>query len=215
MSMLFDFNKLNILGINKKTPPAPATPPTTANTPATQPSVAAGSDDRPMILKAPQARDIKFFDETPPGATTPVSLIDKTAANSNGGSRVHDSSIILTPLLATASEASFAKPKVKKKVRFPEDDKIIKDYSEAPKRGWQPGSYPTSDLLDAYVKSCERHKCKPLAKLLPHLKALQDLDCTNGEKVNVLNLKSKSRCPRIAFYTYPTTSHCRLVWLFR
>ena len=192
MSILFDFNKLNILGINKKSPPTTNTP--QPPPPATTQSLAVGatgSDDRPMILRAPQAKDIKFFDETPLGATTPVSLIDKTAANSNNN-RVHDSSIILSPLLATASDASFAKPKVKKKVRFPEDDKIIKDFSEAPKRGWQPGSYPTSDLLDAYVKSCERHKCKPLTKLLPHLKALQDLDCTNGEKVNVLNLKSES-----------------------
>lgn len=208
MSMLFDFNKLNILGISKKTPPNPTTTTNSPQAPLPAPSGpgAASSDDRPMILRAPQAKDIKFFDETPPlgGAATtptPVSLIDKTAANSNSSNRVHDSSIILSPLLASAagaspdaaSSSSFAtKPaKVKKKVRFPEDDKIIKDFSEAPKRGWQPGSYPTSDLLDAYVKSCERHKCKPLAKLLPHLKALQDLDCTNGEKVNVLNLKNE------------------------
>jgi predicted DNA-binding antitoxin AbrB/MazE fold protein len=45
-------------------------------------------------------------------------------------------------------------------------------------------------LLESYCKACEKHKCKPLNKLLPLLKALQDVDCKNGEKVNVLSLKS-------------------------
>jgi hypothetical protein len=80
--------------------------------------------------------------------------------------------------------------KTKKKVRFPTDDKIIKDYSEPPKRGWMPGSYPTSDLLESYLRSCDKHKCKPLNRLLPQLKALQDIDCQNGQKINSLNLKS-------------------------
>jgi hypothetical protein len=82
------------------------------------------------------------------------------------------------------------KVKIKKQVRFPEN--IIKDYSLPPKKGWIPGFYSTNDLVDAYIKSCQQHKCRQLVKLMPQLKALQDLDCSNGEKVNVLNLKSKT-----------------------
>ncbi len=78
--------------------------------------------------------------------------------------------------------------KKKKRVSFPDD--IIKDYSDPPKK-WKPGEYSTVDLLESYCKSCEKQKCKPSTKLTQQLKALQDLDGINGEKVNVLNLKGK------------------------
>jgi hypothetical protein len=79
--------------------------------------------------------------------------------------------------------------KKKKRVSFP--DELIKDYSDPPKK-WKPGAYSTVDLLESYCKACEKQKCKPSAKLTQQLKALQDLDGINGEKVNVLNLKSKT-----------------------
>jgi hypothetical protein len=79
------------------------------------------------------------------------------------------------------------KKKHKKSVRFP--DEIIKDYSEPPKK-WIHGLHSTSDLLDSYCNSCEKYKCKPIGKLVQQLRALQDVDGINGEKVNVLNLKS-------------------------
>ncbi len=79
--------------------------------------------------------------------------------------------------------------KKKKRVSFPNDP--IKDYSDPPKK-WKPGEYSTADLLESYCKACDKQKCKPSAKLTQQLKALQDLDGINGEKVNVLNLKSRS-----------------------
>jgi hypothetical protein len=127
-----------------------------------------------LVLKAPPENDIKFFDEN----DTPFILY----GNEQSHETKNRSQIVNT------KTPSY---KVKKKVTFPEDDKIIKDYSEPPKQGWTPGSFSTVDLLESYLKSCDRHKCKPLNKLIPHLKALQDIDCANGEKVNVLNLKSK------------------------
>ena len=140
-----------------------------------------------LILKAPQPRDIKYFNEQPssPNAEQSVIIFQRVDA-------AHIQSV-LPNAAAVALIKSNLKPKltpVKKKVTFPDDDKIIKDFSAPPKRGWTPGVFSTHDLLESYLKSCERHKCKSLNKLLPQLKALQDLDCSNGEKVNVLNLKS-------------------------
>lgn len=126
------------------------------------------SDGTSLLLKAPSQTDIKYFNE--PGI-------------------LQTSSIILYDQLNETTSNIKQVKKAKKKVTFPEDGKIIKDYSEPPKLGWTPGTFSTVDLLESYLKSCERHKCKPLNKLIPHLKALQDLDCANGEKVNVLNLK--------------------------
>lgn len=202
MSLLFDFNKLNILRSASSTPtPAPASTTTTT----------ASNETRPITVQAPSINDVKFFNEPPivvqqtenqnGSLSSPLTTLTNyftgnttTNSSSSSSSRIHDSSIILTPVMAHASSVPLTpiikKNRSKKKVTFPDDEKIIKDYSEPPKRGWQPGSFSTSDLLDAYVKSCERHKCKPLNKLTHQLKALQDLDCSNGEKVNVLNLKS-------------------------
>ncbi len=123
-----------------------------------------------LVLKAPQPSEIKFFNEPPP----PSEPYPPTSTTTS----IHSS-------LSTKLKAN----KKKKTVHFPEN--IIKDYSEPPKLGWVPGSFPTSDLVDAYLNSCDRHKCKPIQKLVQQLKALQDLDCSNGEKVNYLNLKSK------------------------
>ncbi|CAF0948070.1 unnamed protein product [Brachionus calyciflorus] len=119
-----------------------------------------------LILQAPQPNDILFFNEN-------------GFLNSNQSIKQKKSNL---------KSLNYS---IKKQVKFPEGDGIIKDYSEAPKRGWIPGKYPTSDLLESYLKSCDRHKTKPLNRLIPQLKALQDIDCTNGEKVNVLNLKNE------------------------
>ena len=158
-----------------------------------------------LILQAPQLNQVLFFNE--PGLnvntlfqnnlqnTTPTVIKTNNTFNSSSSSNLapqppppagikHSKSLLLNNQNKQAN-------RTKKKVTFPEDDKIIKDYSDPPKRGWMPGLHSTSDLLQAYLKSCDRHKCKPLAKLMPQLKALQDLDCVNGEKVNVLNLKSR------------------------
>lgn len=158
-----------------------------------------------LILQAPQLNQVLFFNE--PGLnvntlfqnnlqnTTPTVIKTNNTFNSSSSSNIapqppppagikHSKSLLLNSQNKQAN-------RTKKKVTFPEDDKIIKDYSDPPKRGWMPGLHSTSDLLQAYLKSCDRHKCKPLAKLMPQLKALQDLDCVNGEKVNVLNLKSR------------------------
>ena len=137
---------------------------------ATSSSIINPSQPQPMqqntlILQAPQPNDILFFNEN--GFTN---LNQKSQKKSN-----------LKSLNYTS----------KKNVKFPDDENIIKDYSAAPKRGWIPGKYSTNDLLESYIKSCERHRTKALAKLIPQLKALQDIECSNGEKVNVLNLKSK------------------------
>jgi hypothetical protein len=135
------------------------------------------NNNNPLILQAPQPQDILYFNETT-ASLSPAAAADSTGTNG-----------------ATKPRPIVKKPnnfllKRKKFVRFPEDEKIIKDYSEAPKRGWMPGKHSTNDLLDAYIRSCDRHRSKPLAKLMQQLKVLQDLDCANGEKVNVLNLKS-------------------------
>lgn len=134
----------------------------------------------PLVMKAPKSNDITFFNEAPPplAAAAAADLIaDDTEETVYIKS---DSETVPVP----------KKPKkIKKKVSFPEN--VIKDYSDPPRLGWIPGSYPTSDLVEAYMKSCEIHKCKSLGKLVQQLKALQDIDCSNGEKVNVLNLKSK------------------------
>ena len=134
-----------------------------------------------LILRAPQLKDIRFFNET--GIVDSSSRLAQTKPSPSPLK-------IVTPIINDPAKKSKEKVKAKKSVKFPDDEKIIKDYSEPPKRGWIPGSYSTYDLLDAYSKSCERHKCKPLNRLTLQLKALQDLDCANGEKVNVLNLKS-------------------------
>jgi hypothetical protein len=146
-----------------------------------------------LILKAPALNQVLFFNEidsenASPPTLSPLAYYQQELLRNN------------TPPLKSAltttnggEDSEQRVKKVKKRVTFPDDEKIIKDYSEPPKRGWMPGMYSTSDLLTAYLKSCDRHKCKPLNKLMPQLKALQDLDCANGEKVNVLNLKSKSR----------------------
>ncbi len=132
-----------------------------------------------LILKAPQQNEIKFFNETG------ILQLD----NNNTSNDILFYSNQTTSNINKKQTTNINK--IKKKVTFPEDDKIIKDYSDPPKNGWIPGTFSTVDLLEAYLKSCDRHKCKPLNKLIPHLKALQDLDCANGEKVNVLNLKSE------------------------
>lgn len=131
-------------------------------------SVSDSNHNGSLVLRAPQQNEIKYFNETGILQLNRDSYLDQHSDN----------------------KIKKSNNKVKKKVTFPEDGKIIKDYSEPPKHGWTPGTFSTVDLLESYLKSCERHKCKPLNKLIPHLKALQDLDCANGEKVNVLNLKS-------------------------
>jgi hypothetical protein len=156
----------------------------------------------PLILKAPQLNQVLFFNEVDPENASPPTLsplvfyqqellrnnapvLKSALANTANNIEINTSSD-QAAMTTTATTTT----RLKKKVTFPEDEKIIKDYSEPPKRGWAPGMFSTTDLLTAYLKSCDRHKCKPLNKLMPQLKALQDLDCANGEKVNVLNLKS-------------------------
>ena len=147
-------------------------------------SVANSNGNGSLILKAPQLNQVLFFNEydheNSPSTLSPLAYYQQDLLRNNAPS------VTIKSAIATNNQA-----KVKKKVTFPEDEKIIKDYSEPPKRGWTPGLYSTSDLLHSYLRSCDRHKCKPLNRLMPQLKALQDLDCANGEKVNVLNLKSK------------------------
>ena len=146
-----------------------------------------------IILKAPQLNQVLFFNE-PELSSSPSPPTLSPMAYYQQDMLLRNSPSIKSALNTSSSSSSASKQngtKSKKKVTFPEDGKIIKDYSEPPKRGWTPGLHSTSDLFPAYLRSCERHKCKPLNKLLPQLKALQDLDCANGEKVNVLNLKSK------------------------
>jgi hypothetical protein len=171
-----------------------------------------------LILKAPQQKDIIFFNEN--GFASQLFSFFTSGSNSNNNINSTPNSSAsgsnLNPVLQESKNLNLNKNnnnnnnstsniqlnsrllspikklnRAKKKVKFPEDDRIIHGYSDPPKVGWTPGLYPTSDLLDSYIKSCERHKSKPLNKLLPQLKALQDLDCANGEKVNVLNLKSE------------------------
>lgn len=122
---------------------------------------------------AKQLQQTSSSPQTPPSQQYPRPIVKKSA-----------SAISITGSAAAGSSGG-------KRVRFPEDGDM-RQYSEAPKRGWHPGKHSTSDLLDAYIRACDKHKCKPLAKLVQQLKALQDLDCANGEKVNVLNLKSKA-----------------------
>lgn len=128
-----------------------------------------------LILQAPQAKDILFFNENGFIQKEDYSTTPSTTTNRKSNLKLNRNSTLNS----------------KKSVKFPDDEKIIKDYSEAPKRGWIPGKHSTNDLLDAYIRSCDRHKSKSLSKLMPQLKALQDLDCANGEKVNVLNLKNE------------------------
>lgn len=138
----------------------------------------------PLILQAPQPSDILFFNEN---RIDPMVMMGVRA-----GSAGVAASPLPRPIVkksASASSMSLSSGGGKR-VRFPEDSSIIKDYSEAPKKGWHPGKHSTSDLLDAYIRACDKQKSKPLARLTQQLKALQDLDCANGEKVNVLNLKS-------------------------
>ena len=171
----------------------------------------------PLILKAPQAKDIIFFNENGfintanqllsyfTSNSSTVSSSSSTSVATNASSDTTSTTTATTTNIASSSihlNSSLLSPvkklnRVKKKVKFPEDGRIIHGYSNPPKLGWTPGMYSTSDLLDAYTKSCDRHKSRPLAKLIPQLKALQDLDCANGEKVNVLNLKSR----KYSFYT--------------
>ncbi len=149
-----------------------------------------------IILKAPQMNQVLFFNEpelssspTPP-TLSPLAYYQQDLQLRNSIKSSTIKSALANNSSNTTTKLNAANTKVKKKVTFPEDGKIIKDYSEPPKRGWMPGLYSTSDLFPSYLRSCERHRCKPLNKLMPQLKALQDLDCANGEKVNVLNLKS-------------------------
>lgn len=123
-------------------------------------------NDNSLILQAPQQNDILFFNENGYLETNRVGKKIKSSLKTNWNTS-------------------------KKQVKFPEDKKIIKDYSEAPKTGWIPGRYSTNDLFESYLKSCDRHKTRPLNRLIPQLKALQEIECLNGEKVNVLNLKSR------------------------
>jgi protein phosphatase 1 regulatory subunit 37 len=180
MSLIFDLKKLGITkafsNINNSTNNATNN---SFKTPTTTNSVINGSNNQtntsnnadPLILQAPKLSEIKFFDED----------LGQTIANKQ----------ILNTILVVPSANREQTPRKRKTVRFPDDEKIIKDYSEPPKHGWIPGLHSTSDLLEAYLKSCQSHKTKTLAKLIPQLKALQDLECSNGEKVNVLNLKSE------------------------
>ncbi len=128
-----------------------------------------------LVLKAPQPSDIKFFNEPAPLTDSNIPINTTTTTATTIQSR-----------LSNKSKTN----KKKKNVHFPEN--IIKDYSEPPRLGWVPGSFSTSDLVEAYLNSCDRQKCKTIQKLVQQLKALQDLDCSNGEKVNYLNLKSKA-----------------------
>lgn len=141
--------------------------------------IQSGADN--LILKAPKPDEIKFFNEEPPPIThneltESVVIVDEStsASSSSKTSRLK-------------KPGGFTKPK--RSVTFPEN--VIKDYSEPPKLGWIPGSYPTNDLLEAYMKSCERHKCKSIQNLVTQLKAFQGLDCSNGEKVNFLDLRNE------------------------
>lgn len=173
---------------------------TTGNAPNSPRQATATTSVNPLILQAPQPQDILFFNESSSSfayinsANHNDSLSNMMMLMNNGGAGGNGNPLALNtaankprPIVKKSNSLIM---KHKKFVRFPEDDKIIKDYSEAPKRGWMPGKHSTNDLLDAYIRSCDRHKSKPLSKLMQQLKALQDLDCVNGEKVNVLNLKS-------------------------
>lgn len=144
--------------------------------------------------------EVKLNELTSPSSSlsSSLSLINKDSINtstaSNDTAVVSADAVTESNQLAANIEISLDTDNVivkqKKRVKFPEDEKLIKDFSEPPKR-WVPGTYSTNDLLDSYCKACEKQKCKPLNRLLPQLKALQEIDCVNGEKVNVLNLKSK------------------------
>ena len=156
-----------------------------------------GGNGGPLILKAPQLNQVLFFNEVDPENASPPTLsplvfYQQELMRNNAPVLKSALANTATNNIETGDQAptTTTTTRLKKKVTFPEDEKIIKDYSEPPKRGWAPGMFSTTDLLTAYLKSCDRHKCKPLNKLMPQLKALQDLDCANGEKVNVLNLKS-------------------------
>ena len=163
-------------------------------TTSTSTTVTASNSNNPLILQAPNLNDVLFFNET--GLAVNNSYLQTYASSQQSQSPsttpstppqpIKQNNLTPTPIILKVNRPNRAK----KKVTFPEDEKI-KNCSDPPKRGWIPGMYSTSDLVDSYLKSCERHKCKPLNKLLPQLKALQDIDCSNGEKVNVLNLKSE------------------------
>ena len=159
----------------------------------------------PLILQAPQPSDILFFKENP-FDLSPQSTNLMMLSNSNGVNQQTNATAALPispmPRPIVKKSVSSANMSVTssgvvvggstssgKRVRFP-DDTNLKEFSDAPKRGWHPGKHSTSDLLDAYIRACDKNKCKPLGKLMQQLKALQDLDCANGEKVNVLNMKS-------------------------
>lgn len=93
-----------------------------------------------------------------------------------------------TSLSDTAASPSAPSSASKKRVKFP--DELVLGYSDPPRR-WSPGEYSTFDLLASYLKACSEQKTKPLNKLVHQLRALQDLQGINGEKVNVLNIISE------------------------
>lgn len=149
-----------------------------------------------LILKAPKPNDIKFFNEEPsPNHPNNAhnELTESIVFVPKDEPPPVDTTSTTIPTVQSFKTSRLKKPggsvKPKRSVKFPEN--VVKDYSEPPKLGWIPGSYPTSDLLEAYMRSCERHKCKSIQKLVLQLKALQDIDCSNGEKVNYLNLKNE------------------------
>lgn len=187
-----------------------------------QAALLSNNNGGPLILKAPQAKDIIFFNENgfmntanqlfsyftsstyAKTTDTPV-VVNNSSPVSTQHQASNPATVTTKPTVKLSSsllspEKKSARGSVKKKVKFPEDDRIVGGYSLPPQVGWMPGLYSTGDLLDSYMKSCERNKCRPLAKLVQQLKALQDLDCANGEKVNVLNLKSN------------LLSYCGLTW---
>ena len=151
-----------------------------------------------MILKAPHTDEIKFFNEPPNGEFPAcIQLSESIVFVRDAPEQMfeEDALNLSPPSVTTSFKGSRLKKlgalvKPKKSVTFPEN--VVRDYSAPPRLGWVPGTYPTSDLLEAYLRSCERHKCRSIQKLVLQLKALQDLDCSNGEKVNYLNLKSKN-----------------------
>lgn len=122
--------------------------------------------------------DEKQSDESRLGEEKVAELVNGSDASlSDSSSPVDANAASPTPGTAT-----------KKRVKFP--DELIQGYSDPPRR-WNPGEYSTFDLLASYLKACSEQKTKPMQKLVHQLRALQDLQGINGEKVNVLNLNSE------------------------
>ncbi|XP_052766356.1 protein phosphatase 1 regulatory subunit 37-like [Mya arenaria] len=77
--------------------------------------------------------------------------------------------------------------KDKRKVSFPVDSKIVKDFLEPPDPWKNVPEWRTEDLIKAYKTSCERHGTKPLSKILKQLGGIENV----GERYEILSLKGE------------------------